>query len=343
MAVLSSAPGSPAPARARVVLGLVLASVAGCMVFDALGEGEQPFAFSHKRHVVDESIDCGDCHLNWDSEDEPGMPALAQCQLCHKKIDAEKPEDRRVTALFDGKTYRGARASDLPDEVVFSHLKHVTTPEACGDCHHGIVENEQVDASVGVTMDDCMRCHAQKQVANECATCHREVGPDWKPGTHAHQWLRLHGKAVRAQGDAVADRCDLCHAQSTCTTCHQDVLPESHNHFFRRRGHGLIARMDRETCAACHRADSCDRCHSEVLPQNHTGQFGMPRNMHCVRCHVPLQASDCFTCHKSTPSHAMATPLPPGHLPGMNCRQCHGLTAPLQHVDNGMPCTVCHR
>jgi hypothetical protein len=35
--------------------------------------------------------------------------------------------------------------------------------------------------------------------------------------------------------------------------------------------------------------------------------------------------------------------MPPGHTPGMNCRQCHGLTAPLPHADNGSECARCHR
>jgi hypothetical protein len=27
----------------------------------------------------------------------------------------------------------------------------------------------------------------------------------------------------------------------------------------------------------------------------------------------------------------------------MNCRQCHGMTAPLPHVDKGDDCNACHR
>lgn len=243
MALLTRVPA--APARARALLGLVLVSIGGCVVFDAFGSRGKPYVFSHRTHVVDESIDCGDCHLNWDSEEEPGMPVLAQCQLCHKKLDEGKPPDRQVAALFDGKVYRAAHASRLSDDVVFSHLAHAKTPESCAECHRGIQENEAIDSGIAVTMDACMQCHEQKQQPNACATCHQEIGADWAPGTHAHQWLRLHGKAVRAQSEELVDRCSLCHQQSTCTSCHQDVLPESHNNFFRLRGHGLMARMDR--------------------------------------------------------------------------------------------------
>jgi hypothetical protein len=140
----------------------------------------------------------------------------------------------------------------------------------------------------------------------------------------------MHGQAVRAASQALADRCSLCHTESTCTTCHQESPPENHNNFWRIRGHGIAAQMDRGNCATCHRADSCDRCHAEVLPQNHGGRF-------------PLQSNGCIVCHKGTPSHALATPLPPSHNPGMNCRQCHGVDQPLPHVDNGANCTMCHQ
>jgi len=52
----------------------------------------------------------------------------------------------------------------------------------------------------------------------------------------------------------------------------------------------------------------------------------------------------CFVCHKGTPSHNLAPPMPafPPHNAAMDCRSCHGVTAPLPHVDNGDSCTFCH-
>jgi hypothetical protein len=341
MAVLN--PKACAPSRPRVVIALLAVTFAGCMVFDRFGGGAQPLRFSHRVHAGDEAIDCADCHLGAESDEEPGMPVLAQCQLCHKNLDAEKPEERRVTALFGDGKFLAQHAARLPDEVIFSHRKHVASIDDCAQCHAGILTNESIDDSISVTKDACSTCHQQHDVAGDCATCHQVIRRDWQPESHDHAWLRLHGKAYRAQGEAIADRCDMCHRQATCNSCHQDVPPASHNQFFRLRGHGLHARMDRESCAACHRADSCNRCHSQVLPQNHHGAFGGTRSTHCLNCHLPLSSSDCITCHKGTPSHALATPMPPGHLPGMNCRQCHGLTAPLPHVDNGSACTACHR
>ena len=62
------------------------------------------------------------------------------------------------------------------------------------------------------------------------------------------------------------NRCSLCHTESTCAACHQDTPPDNHNNFWRLRGHGVQARVDRDSCATCHRTDFCDRCHFETRP-----------------------------------------------------------------------------
>jgi hypothetical protein len=340
MALLTGLPAGNGRRRAAAIL--LSCGVAGCMLLDAFGP-PPPLGFSHQVHVSKEGLDCADCHRTWEAADDPGMPALAQCQLCHQEIDAKKPPERQVATLFDGKNYKARRASRLDAEIVFSHRQHATGGLACAECHAGIETNEVIDASVAVRMAECSSCHAAKARPNECSTCHKEIRADLAPKSHAHVWLRQHGRVVRAQGEATADQCSLCHEESTCKDCHNNVRPENHNQYFIRRGHGLIARMDRETCAVCHRSDSCDRCHREVKPMNHAGLWGSTQNTHCLTCHFPLQASGCQVCHKGTPSHALAAPLPPGHDPGMNCRQCHGLTAPMPHVDKGDQCIACHR
>lgn len=328
--------------RARILAGCLLAA-AGCVMFGGGSAGAKRYAFNHKVHVEGEGMDCTDCHADVETSDDPGMPGLGGCNLCHQNIDAEKPDDHKVAVLFADNKFVAARVSRLDDDIVFSHSKHVGKVTDCKSCHAGIAGNVAIDASVAVEKPACLACHAEKGVSDACATCHREIRSDRKPRTHDGQWLRFHGKTVRAESLAVVDRCEMCHAENTCQTCHQSEPPVSHNNFFRRRGHGLMARMDRDSCAACHRSDSCDRCHREVLPQSHVGSFGGRQNTHCFSCHLPLESSDCITCHQSTPSHALAAPLPQNHVPSMNCRQCHGLSAPLPHVDKGDQCTACHR
>lgn len=328
----------------RVRLPLLLACAglaAGCALFSVFG-GASPYAFSHRVHAK-EGLECADCHSTWDSADSPGMPGKGGCVLCHEKIDQDKPPERRIDVLYDGENYRAARASKLADEVIFSHLQHAKKPIECNACHAGIAENDVVDSSFAFGMRDCTTCHQQQNLADDCASCHKTLRADVAPASHSFQWRKVHGSISRAHDTATVNDCALCHQESSCKSCHEAEAPDNHGDYFRRRGHGLFARMDRQNCAACHRSDSCDACHQDTRPVSHVGAFGGARSNHCVGCHLPVQSNECATCHKSTPSHDMAPPKPPSHAPGMNCRQCHGVGQGLTHADNGADCAMCHR
>jgi hypothetical protein len=313
---------------------------AGCMLFR--GTSERHLAFSHEIHVRGQGLACANCHADVKRSDHPGMPSADQCSTCHEEIDAEKPPEKRVETLFHDEAFQAAHASALGNELVFSHKLHATAGLDCSVCHTGIETNERVVASMHLTMDACTRCHATKAVPAECATCHREIDAHWAPDSHHHNWKREHGGIVRARSRETADRCTLCHTESTCVACHLDEPPENHNNFWRLKGHGLAAMIDRQNCAACHESDSCDRCHREVIPQTHVGMWSSVKATHCLSCHLPLSANGCVACHKDTPGHLAAQPKPPDHFPGQNCRQCHGTFAPLPHVDNGSDCNACH-
>ena len=320
---------------------LAALAAAGCALVSVFG-GSSPYGFDHAVHAK-EGLECADCHATWNTDDAPGMPGKGGCMLCHEELDKKKPPERRVDRLYDGETYKAAHVSRLADEVIFSHKQHATKPIECVSCHVGIDTNQRVDSSLAVDMRDCETCHKQQQVANECATCHQTLRTSVAPGTHAFQWKKAHGAIARSQDAATANDCRMCHEESGCKQCHEAEAPDNHGDYFRRRGHGLHARMDRQNCAACHRADSCDACHQDTRPVSHSGAFGGSRNNHCVGCHLPLQTNECITCHKGTPSHDLAPTVPSSHAPGMNCRQCHGAGQALMHIDNGADCAMCHR
>jgi len=316
MAILRPHRGWPA------ILGLVaLLYLGGCVLVDALMQSERPFAFSHALHVEEQGLECADCHSRWEDSEDPGMPRAAQCALCHAELDAEKPIELRVAPLFDGESFRAARAGHQSDEILFSHQQHATRGLECTACH---------GASAGPRLSDCAACHA-------------EIRTGAAPPSHRANWTRYHGTLVRGRASERLDQCALCHQPADCTNCHKIELPANHNNYWRRRGHGLTASMDRDSCATCHESDSCQRCHDEIRPMSHVGMWGEPRDRHCLACHEPLRSNSCVACHAATPSHDQATPLPPDHLPGMDCRSCHGQGQPLPHEDNGQTCTSCHR
>ena len=329
-------------ARRRVALAclaLAAVTVAGCAFFRGLG-GERRFAFAHDVHVSEQALVCSSCHADAQVLEAPGMPDADTCAACHDELDAAKPAGRHVADLFGADGFAASRATKLADEVVFSHLKHASQI-ACDKCHAGIDENADVRELTSFSMDSCTQCHARREVASNCATCHSEVSRTWPPANHAWDWTRHHGGVAQSLSDRTSDRCSLCHEESKCFQCHREEAPRNHTLQFRDRGHALQASLDRQKCTVCHTSDSCDQCHREVTPKSHVGSFGGTLSTHCLGCHFPLANEGCAACHKSTPSH-LSTPKPDDHTPVMICRQCHGFLAPLPHVDKGDDCNACH-
>lgn len=340
---------SDAPSRRRIlpwVAGTVGCIVAGCVLIDEIvGVEAEQHGFDHHRHVVEEGLDCVACHLGAEDTDRPGMPVLAQCRLCHDEPEEPGALDP-VAEPFDadGKWAR-AHFSSLSAEVVFSHGQHVQAGVDCADCHGAVGESTSLDASVAVTMAECVVCHERDGSAEEeCSTCHTVVDRSWAPPSHDHGWDLAHGPIALAGVGATTDSCRLCHEERTCSACHLRNPPRDHTNAWRRRGHAAGAILDRARCSACHRDDYCQRCHESTPPSSHVGAWGGRKSRHCLACHLPWSREEgCAVCHLGTPSHNLATPLPSDHTPGMDCRQCHGLTAPLPHVDNGDSCSACHR
>ena len=264
--------------------------------------------------------------------------------LCHEDLDEEKPPEKQVASLFVDGEYVATRASALSDEVRFSHMQHANSDQECSACHVGIETSERIGPEMRSSMDACSKCHESKGMPTTCASCHTEIDENWAPPEHAHEWRALHGAVYRSQPETNSGRCTLCHTESSCTACHQQEAPQSHNNYWRRRGHGVASSIDRSSCATCHRTDFCDRCHAEATPLSHMGMWGSTQNNHCQVCHFPLNDTSCIVCHKGTPSHGLAAPRPPPPHPpaGSNCRQCHGITAPLPHPDPGIDCNFCH-
>jgi hypothetical protein len=92
----------------------------------------------------------------------------------------------------------------------------------------------------------------------------------------------------------------------------------------------------------CHDQTTCVACHSLVEPISHRGQFDQGQQLHCLQCHLPLQANRCYVCHRQIFGHnSLPRPADATHLGATanSCRICH---APAPHADNGMDCTICH-
>ena len=328
----------------RLVVGVALALAAvfvtSCMMVETAAPRVIPSRFDHSAHAADRELDCGFCHVP-DREGKMRRPGPQLCTPCHEQLGLG-PESLDVETLFDESgRYRATGVADLGPSMLFDHNAHQGHAE-CADCHGDIATSDGIPMP-SIQKDDCMDCHASSGASNECSVCHVAIDRHWQPATHGGLWEREHGAVVRREDDALVNRCELCHVgEQSCDACHRLVQPRSHTNFFRIRGHGILASIDRESCVTCHRPDFCNRCHQVTPPRSHRAGFGSPRNRHCVGCHTPLADSGCATCHKATPSHR-GPGLPPGHHPAMDCRRCHGNGVRLPHPDNGTQCTDCHR
>jgi hypothetical protein len=336
-------------ARRRDLAGATLAAGAllGIALASCLGVRNGTPTFPHSVHVDGMKLQCTFCHATVRTADMPTMPPPEICAPCHDELDRGVPPERRIAAFYEpGGRYRRAAPKALAADVVYSHRDHVGTAKLdCAECHAQVIAADHIVLDDVNRKPDCMQCHADRGFDNnDCSRCHRQIDRSWRPHSHAQSWADNHGEIVRRSEQANEHRCSLCHDQATsCQACHQTRLPRSHDDFFRLRGHGMLAALDRSRCYTCHRTDSCEQCHTETRPLSHRGGFGAPQHRHCTNCHFPLADTGCRVCHRATPGHQQAAPMPPSHTPAMNCRLCHGNGQPLPHVDGGQPCTICHQ
>ena len=136
----------------------------------------QPMALSHKRHM-EADMKCLTCHPGAEDQSEAQFPIVADCMDCHGKARGDHPDEPKVRAYAErGAEIPWVRVDRLPGHVYFSHAAHVTLAKMkCEDCHEGIL-TATVPLSlpdVRQTMEDCMRCHRQRNASNQCKTCHK--------------------------------------------------------------------------------------------------------------------------------------------------------------------------
>ncbi|MGH7144563.1 MAG: cytochrome c3 family protein [Planctomycetota bacterium] len=328
----------------RLLPFALLIGAVGCIAVQELAiYQERPIRFSHAIHMTQAKLACLDCHGDPKSADGIGMPIARKCTLCHN--DKAAFESHLKPFLIDKKVVFTNVTDEGPD-IKFSHAIHLAKNVSCESCHQGIDTSQAVSMDLKVGMQTCVACHEQNNVPASCETCHRTTRQNVPPPSHKLNWLVVHGPESKFHSQVTQNQCSLCHTEQTCNSCHQSQAPVSHTEFWKLRGHGISAEIDRESCATCHKSDSCDRCHQNTAPTTHTAAWLAPRDTHCLSCHEPLNRDNenCAVCHSGTPGHNSAPPKPSWHLASMNCRQCHGpgLSQPLPHVDNGDDCNECH-
>lgn len=136
----------------------------------------QPMALSHKRHM-EANMKCVTCHPGAEDQVLAQFPTVVDCMDCHGKPRGDHPDEPRVRQYAERKEeIPWIRVDRLPGHVYFSHGTHVTAAKMkCEDCHEGILLaiRPLTLPDVHLAMEDCMRCHRERQASNQCKSCHK--------------------------------------------------------------------------------------------------------------------------------------------------------------------------
>ncbi len=173
--------GMLVPTRTKVAILAAAGIVLVLFLFAASDSKEkniQPLAYNHKVHVEKAELKCTDCHLYAEQKASAAIPPLEVCQNCHsdQPLSGSPEEKKLLQYITEGKEIPWKRIYRVPNHVYFSHRRHVVGGEIeCKVCHGDVAEFTEpvVSPAVPVTMENCMRCHKQRKITNDCLACHR--------------------------------------------------------------------------------------------------------------------------------------------------------------------------
>ena len=145
----------------------------------------QPIPYSHQLHAGVLRIPCLYCHSGALKSRLAGIPAVEKCMNCHKVTRVDRPDIKRLTAIFDsGTPLQWERIHSLPDHVYFDHRPHVAAGILCQTCHGEIQPMQVVYQNMSMRMSNCLGCHRNPKDAlpadskilkgpEHCFICHR--------------------------------------------------------------------------------------------------------------------------------------------------------------------------
>jgi len=139
------------------------------------GGVRQPIAFNHKIHAEND-LECMDCHPFYQEHASSGKPSLETCLGCHEDPLGESEEEAKLREYLEsGKEVEWQRLYRVPEDVFFSHRRHVVLGEIeCKTCHGDIGESSAPPKRpVKITMKKCMKCHDERKADNDCIACHK--------------------------------------------------------------------------------------------------------------------------------------------------------------------------
>ncbi len=159
--------------KRQITLVLLCLMVNGCGKQKTI---EQPIAYNHEIHVSEAGLDCIDCHTGVEKKMYASLPSIKQCKSCHSQMQGESiSESLVVEAVKNNVEIPWKPIYELEDYVFFSHRRHVKSGKiSCAVCHGEVekLSKPPTHQLVPISMDNCMKCHDNKSISNDCLTCH---------------------------------------------------------------------------------------------------------------------------------------------------------------------------
>jgi len=300
-----------------------------------ISKNKKLIKFSHKLHIVNAGVECGDCHssvMNSTALSDTLLPKMKDCANCHDVEDDKNCNKCHYKDVYEPLV-------QVTPKLIFNHKFHLSKEKLkCTDCHKGLDKVDYGFEAKGVfpPMDKCSSCHNNQNVAsNACESCHISTA-NLLPQTHKRvNFIEDHKFEASAKN---AD-CATCHTNTFCETCHvsttkldgkntpkdfyapystynfkdgiiQQKLRRVHN-FNYVYTHGIDAKDKKVECQTCHQTETfCSTCHnasggdyategfmpaSHKLPNFTTIGVGSGGGEHAVLARRDIE--QCAACH----------------------------------------------
>jgi len=278
------------------------------LAITACKKEELELKFNHQLHVVDNEMECSQCHTPKEdgTMSDPSMDKCAECHdidvdnpseeclLCHSIKSAKNDYSIEKAVPEKPKGYR---------DLIFNHEAHEDVE--CSVCHGDMTKMEELSEIEWPDMFKCKKCHDGDEAPIDCEVCHKVVRKEIAPENHHGDWAMQHGLVSRTDRS-----CQFCHGTEKrfCQECHQTQKPRDHIFNWKTTQHGQEATHNRRLCAVCHNSSFCVDCHRTKRPISHSRGDWMAftrENGHAEEarlnfrsCNVCHTTQECSRCHQ---------------------------------------------
>lgn len=137
----------------------------------------QPIKFNHKKHAIENEIECTFCHKGAKSEKLAYFPSINTCIECHEEPLTESKEEKKIREYYKNKQkIPWQKILRMPEHVYFSHYTHTNLAKIeCVQCHGNMFKRTvPPDKPLKrMRMKDCINCHKKNRVTTDCNACHK--------------------------------------------------------------------------------------------------------------------------------------------------------------------------